>query len=148
MLKIDFKKILDEEVEFHGKRFLGENEDDKQSAYKRFLIRYYESLSHASESSLIAAFKKCRENYEYFPKISHLLKFCPPPISEELRVEPKYVEPSEAVRRQISLVKGSSIKKVGEVQLRKNAAHCAKTWPNSNWDEPLKRWLEEDKLRK
>lgn len=148
MLKKDFIEILTEEVEFYGKRFIGETDKEKEEALKRFLLRYYESLSHASESSLLSAFKKCRESYEYFPKISQLLKFCPPPQAVEENYQPKYVEPSLEVKKALASIAGTSKTKVGEKQLRENASLCARRWPGSNWDEPLERWIKEDGFRK
>lgn len=147
MFKKDFQSILNDEMEFYGKRFTSDDEVDRKQQYIRFIERYYESLYHLKESELNNAFKKCREHYEYFPKINQLLKFCSPRRKEEKMEIPKYVDPAPEVKEKIKSVISRSRYKVGEKQLRENLSHCIKKWPMSNWDGVLERWLAEDELR-
>ena len=148
MLKEEFRAVFDDEIEFYSKRFLGDDDRERELARRRFLQRYYESLSHATLQGLKGAFKQCREQYEYFPKINQLLRFIPKPMEQPKFEESIYSDPSPEVAQAIQRAKeGKGQRKVGEKQLRRNAALCVQRWPNSDWDKPLERWLKEDKER-
>jgi len=153
MFKKDFQRILNDEMEFYGKRFTGngateqERESDRKRQYMRVIERYYESLAHLSESALSSAFKKCREHYEYFPKINQLLKFTSPKREEEKQAKPVYTQPTPEVKAKIQSALKRSRYKVGKTALENNMAFCKARWPMSNWNGVLERWLEEDGFR-
>jgi hypothetical protein len=148
MLKKDFQKILNEEIEFSGKRFTGDSDQDRKNLYFRFAERYYDSLGYLTESALKTAFKKCREQFEYFPKINQLLKFCstekPAEQSIDYKALPQSKESKDMMKKAMA---GGSKFQVGEETLRGNFALLSQRWPHSNWDEALNREIEIDSHR-
>lgn len=149
MLKQDFQKIFNEEVEYFGKRFDGADADEKAQTYRKQLKWYYDSLGCLTESQLEAGFKACREELQYFPKINQLKKNCPS-LKAETYQAPKFIEPSpEAMSMVAKAAKGSSLTQVGEQQIRKNIAHCSArfNWSSEDTDKILARELEADQQR-
>lgn len=72
--KVDFAKLIQDEMIFYGKRFFGD-EDEKASAKRLFMRRYYNALCHMTESQIKSTFQLCAENFEKFPSPSQVLKF-------------------------------------------------------------------------
>ena len=145
MLKKDFQKILNCEMDFTGKRFTGKNKEDRRDSYIRFAERYYESLGYLTESALEMAFRKCREQFEYFPKINQLLKFCPIQKTNEASYDYKALPQSEASKELMDkTMKGGNKFQIGESQVRNNFSLLAIRWPHTNWDEALNREIEID----
>lgn len=148
MLKKDFQKILNEEIDFANKRFAGDSKQDKKDSYLRFAERYYESLGYLVESALKNSFKKCREQFEHFPKINQLLKFCSTEKPLEKSIDYKSLPQSQASKDLMkNAMAGGSVYQVGDETLRYNFSHLVARWPHTNWDEALKREIEADALR-
>jgi len=148
MLKPDFQTILNEEFDFYNKKFTGEDVEDRKRSYIRFIERYYESLGYLTEKALEVSFRKCREQFEYFPKINQLLKFCAAEKPKEITIDYKALPQSQASKAMMKkAMAGGSVHQVGEEVLRANFALLSQRWPHTNWSEPLKREIEIDSHR-
>jgi predicted glycosyltransferase len=148
MLKKELQAIINEEINFYNKQFFGDDKEEKRQNYLRFIERYYESLGYLTDSSLRLAFKKCREQYEYFPKISQLLKFCPALKKKQPKIDYKALPQSEESKRIMKkAMVGGNKYKIGEEQIRRNFAHLALRWPGTGWDKAIDREIERDSQR-
>ena len=149
MLRQDFQTILNEEFDFYNKKFTGEDKEDRKRSYMRFIERYYESLGYLTEKALEVSFRKCREQFEYFPKINQLLKFCAAEKPKEIAIDYKALPQSEQSKEMMKkAMMGGKKHQIGEAQLRVNFAHLAQLWPHTNWQTALEREIEIDSHRK
>lgn len=147
--KFDFFEIMQDEIAFYNKRFVGDDDIERDRVKKRFLARYYETLSHVKAYQLKSALKSCAERFEHFPKISQILKFCP--IKQiEKAYEPDYVKPAPIpakMKKQLKNMKqGPSKTKLSKKMMDDMKIMCRDRF-SGNWDETFKRWDLENEAR-
>ena len=148
MDKTEFKTIADYWISYHNKRFTGDEHLTAEQSYIRHLKILYDVVKHMNGTELSRGFKECVKYHDFYPKPAQLLKFCP--------VERKVVETKTYKRLPISpeskakiknAMAGGSRTQLGEAVIRNNFAMVARRFPNTNWDDALKRELERDARR-
>lgn len=111
-----FLGIIAHWVHFHNKRFDGKDEQDEQNKKQLFANEYYDSLKQWPEDDIIAAFKGCRDKYDYFPRISQLHKERPRTVEDTSRNLPDKIPIPPHVRS--ALEKGFYGRRLGEKELK------------------------------
>lgn len=150
MKKAEFLEVFESEMNYYRVKLDGETLDEIDKSKKSFLASYYPSLQHLNVNQLKSAFEKCRGVHEWFPKVVHILKFCPKKKVADYQDPAKnheYTEEGRALANKIHSKMKGPIYQIGEKQVRENIAFCQSRWPNSDWDEALNRELDADKKR-
>jgi len=148
MMKLEFKEIMKGWILFHGKKFKGDSVEIERAMYNRHLEIYYESVKHMTAKELDNGFKQCVKSYEYYPKPSILLKFCPAEKKEEAFKEYEPLPQSEKSKQLMkNALAGSSKTQIGEATVRANFAMIAMRWPCTDWEPAIKREIERDLSR-
>jgi len=150
MDKKEFKEVMDDEIAFHSKRFVGDNDNEREINKRKFMARYYESISYLTKAQVESGFQRCRENFDYFPKLNQLLKFCPAKKRDDYQSPAEsheYTKEGEELARKIHKKMCGPVYQLGEKQIRINIAQCQRRWPNSDWVKVLERELHIDSMR-
>lgn len=146
--KVDFSEIMHDEIAFYGKRFVGDDDIERDRVKKRFLARYYETLNHVKAYQLKTALKNCSERFEHFPKISQILKFCPARIKEVVEVD--YIKPTPITPRMKAQLKhinsGPSKTKLSKSLMDSMKNMCALRF-SGDWSKTFARWDLENEAR-
>lgn len=146
---VDFIELMEKEIIYHGRRFYGRSEDEKDGSKKWWLKKYYKSLSYVSSKHLGIAFDKCRENHDKFPTVNQLLKFCPPkqlPKAQEVDYSKPVPIPPEIQARINYIGGGPSKTKIGEEMMQSMKNMCRLKF-GSHWKETFERWDQENEAR-
>ena len=148
MDKTEFKTIADYWISYHNKKFTGDQYLSDEKAYKQHLTIYYDMVKHMNGTELSRGFKEALKYHDYYPKVSQLLKFCPAEKKIDKTPDYKPIPISPASKAKIkNAMAGGSRTQLGEAVIRNNFAMVARRFPNTNWDDALKRELERDARR-
>lgn len=141
---------MENEITYHRRRFYGADEDEKDRSKKWWLKKYYKSLSYFTSKQLEIAFDRCRENYDKFPSVNQLLKFCPPRQLIKAAVNDDYKGPAPIppkIRAQMNQVNsGPSKIKISEQSMELMKSKCRGRW-GGDWTETFARWDLENQKR-
>ena len=148
MFKMEFKKIVDDWISYYGKKFTANDHSTDVQVYKRHLEILYKATSHMTAKELTRGFEECVKIHDYYPKVSQLLKFCPTERKVDNTPDYRPIPISPASKEKIkNAIAGSSRTQLGEEVIRNNFALVAKRFPNTNWDDAIKRELARDAKR-
>ena len=148
MDKMEFKAIADYWIAHHGKRFNPDEHSTEAQAYKRHLSIYYDVVKHMSGTELSRGFMECVKVHDFYPKPAQLLKFCPAERKIDNTPDYRPIPISPASKEKIkNAMAGGSRTQLGEAVIRNNFAMVARRFPNTNWDDAIKRELERDSKR-
>lgn len=146
---VDFVGIMEKEISFHRKMFFGADLDEKDRSKKWWLQKYYESLSYVRAKHLEIAFDRCRENYDKFPLVPQLLKFCSPKqVNRAPEVD--YTKPVPMTPRMKAQLRhinsGPSRIKLSKPLMDSMKNMCMLRF-SGDWTETFNRWDEQNNKR-
>lgn len=147
---VDFLGIMEKEIAYHGKRFYGSGEDEKDRSKKWWLKKYFNSLTYVNSYHLGIAFDRCREHHDNFPSVNQLLKFCPPKQLIKPVVNGDYTGPAPITSRMRTQLKhinsGPSKIKIVQNQMDSMKRMCRGRF-DGDWKETFARWDLENQKR-
>jgi len=146
--KVDFSKVMIDEMDFMDKKFPAGTEDERQGMKKKLLARYYESLCYMTLKQLEMALKQCRESFNYFPRINQILKFSPAKQIEESYKMPERIQISQAMQQRIDKIsKGSGKFKINKNMMDDMKRMIKMRFSGSDFSEVFARWDRENDVK-